>query len=311
MSPLSKVLITGGRGLVGSALLRVLRANGFANIEAPRSDELNLCEQEQVRVAMDAIHPDWIFHCAARVGGIVGNAKAPADFIRDNLLMQTNVIEAARRSGVRKLLFLGSACVYPKFANNPIQESSLMTGELEPSNRAYAIAKIAGIEMCQAYRKQYGCNFIAAMPTNLYGLSDHYDLENSHVLPGMIRRMHEAKTAGQPSVTLWGTGQPTREFLFADDLAEACLFLMNYYDEGALINIGSGQEIPLYVAANHVKNAVEYKGWIEWDTSKPDGTPRRQLDSSKIFELGWKPKVSLEDGLARAYLDFVCRTTVL
>lgn len=303
----SKILVTGGRGLVGSALLRVLTAKGFTNIAAPRSDIVDLCEQEQVRIMVDEIRPDWVFHCAARVGGIVGNAKAPADFIRDNLLMQTNVIDAAKRFGVRKLLFLGSACAYPKLADNPIQESSLMTGALEPSNRAYAIAKIAGIEMCQAYRKQYGCNFIAAMPTNLYGIGDHYDLENSHVLPGMIHRMHNAKVVKEPLVTLWGTGAPTREFLFADDLAEACLFLMNYYDEAGLINIGSGQEIPLWIAANHVKNVVGFPGFIEWDASKPDGTLRRRLDSSKIFEMGWRPKMDFEEGLALAYKDFLCR----
>ncbi len=307
MHPHSSILVTGGRGLVGSALMRVLAENGFINVTAPSSAEVNLCEQEQVRLAMNIIRPDWVFHCAARVGGIVGNAKAPADFIRDNLLMQTIVIDAAKHFGVRKLLFLGSACAYPKFAENPIKESSLLTGELEPSNRAYAIAKIAGIEMCQAYRKQYGCNFIAAMPTNLYGIGDHYDLENSHVLPGMLRRMHEAKEKGDTSVELWGTGKPTREFLFADDFAKACLFLMNYYDEGDLINIGSGQEIPLYAAANYVKNAVGYPGWIEWDTDRPDGTPRRKLDCSKLFEMGWVPKVGLEEGLALAYKDFLCR----
>lgn len=307
MHQLSDIIVTGGRGLVGSAVIKALYEKGYSSVCAPTSTEVDFRERDQTDRLFEQVCPEWVIHCAAKVGGIIGNSKAPADFIRDNLLINTNVIDAARRYGTQKLLFLGSACAYPKFAPNPIKELSLMTGELEPSNRAYAVAKIAGIEMCAAYRKQFGFNCIAAMPTNLYGIGDHYDLENSHVIPGMIRRMHEAKQTNAETVTLWGTGQPTREFLFSSDIADACIFLMESYNEPDLINIGSDEAIPLWQLANYVKAAVGFKGHIEWDTGRPDGTPLRKLDNLKLFSMGWRPNVSLQDGLALAYEDFLCR----
>lgn len=313
MHQFSNILVTGGRGLVGSAVVRLLEERGYTSICVPPSKVVDLRERTQTDALFEQVCPEWVIHCAAKVGGIIGNSKAPADFIRDNILINTNVIDAARRYGTLKLLFLGSACAYPKFAANPIKESSLLTGELEPSNRAYAVAKIAGVEMCAAYRKQFGFNCIAAMPTNLYGIGDHYDLENSHVIPGMIRRMHEAQknfsygVTKDNVVTLWGTGHPTREFLFSSDIADACLFLMENYNEPELINIGSDEAIPLWQLANHVKNAVGFEGHIQWDPSRPDGTPLRKLDNLKLFSMGWRPKVSLQDGLALAYQDFLAQ----
>jgi GDP-L-fucose synthase len=306
----SRILITGARGLVGSAIDRALHLRGFTNIITPSSRQFNLQLQSDTHIMFDSYKPEYVFHCAAKVGGIMANSLYPSDFFRDNIFIQTNVLECAAQSRVIKLLFLGSACAYPKYANCPILESSLLTGELEPSNRAYAIAKISGIEMCAAYRRQYGCNFIAAMPTNLYGPGDHYDLDNSHVLPGMIRRIHEAKHTDQESVTLWGTGTPTREFLYSDDLAEACIFLMDNYNSGELINIGSGDALPLAEVARDVALTVGYSGQIKWDHSKPDGTPNRKLDSSKIFGMGWAPRTMWRTGLAQTYKDFIktCQT---
>lgn len=301
----SKILITGGRGLVGRALDKILEERGFENVWAPPSLCVDLRAWMRTAAFFEEKQFDYVFHCAARVGGIIGNSKAPGDFIRDNLLINTNVINAAKCYGVKKLLFLGSACAYPKFAENPIKESSLLCGELEPSNRAYAVAKIAGIEMCNAYRAQYGCNFISAMPTNLYGPHDHYDLESSHVIPGMIRRIHEAKQAGAGEVALWGTGNPTREFLFSEDLARACLLLMEQHDTAELVNIGCGEATPLFVLAEQISSVVGFTGRIVWDKTKPDGTPNRRLDSSKIFGLGWRPSVNLHDGLIQAYHDFL------
>jgi len=307
MNKNSKIYVAGHRGLVGQAFLRQLVQQGYQRITVATSDTLDLRRRSQTNKFFADVRPDYVFLAAAKVGGIIANDTQSADFIRDNLAIESNVIEASRVYGVTKLLFFGSACAYPKFALCPIQESSLMTGELEPTNRAYAIAKIAGIEMCNAYRKQYNCDFISCMPTNIYGPGDSYNLENSHVLPGMIRRIHEAKVAGKKLVTLWGTGKPTREFLFSDDLARAAIFLMNNYQDPGLINISSGQEIELSVLAETIRKIVGYAGFLWWDTKKPDGTPRRALDIGKISRLGWKPEVSLEDGIKIAYKDFLTR----
>ena len=304
----SKILVTGASGLVGQALVRVLYERlGHNHVTVPPHAELDLTEQAGVNGFFDKYRPEYIFHCAAKVGGIVANATLSAKFIATNLRMQLNVIEAAHRTEVKRLLFFGSSCAYPKFAPVPVQETALLTGELEPTNRAYAIAKIAGIEMCDAFRSQFGDDFISCMPTNLYGIGDHYDLENSHVLPGMIRRFHEAKVAGAPSVTLWGTGTPTREFLFADDLAEAAVVLMNAAIPPRLVNVTSGREIALKDLAWIVAQVVGYKGEVIWDASKPDGTPRRVLDNAGMKAMGWQPQMPLETGIQHAYDDYVSR----
>jgi GDP-L-fucose synthase len=295
--------------MVGSALCRVLRARGYNNVVTWSHEEVDLRDPVAVKWAFSSYLPEFVFHCAARVGGIIANSTKPVEFMLDNLRIETNVIEAAKEQSVKKLLFLGSACAYPKLAANPILEDSLLTGALEVSNECYAIAKIAGIKLCEAYRKEYGCDFISAMPTNLYGIGDHYNLQDSHVIPGMIRRFWEAEQAGARFVTLWGTGNPTREFLFADDLAEACLALMNHAGYLGLVNIGTGKAISLATLARTIWNVVGFRGWIEWDNSKPDGTPQRQLDTTKIFSLGWTPKVSLAEGLRAAYQDFLCKKT--
>ena len=297
----SKIYVAGHRGLVGSAIVRQLEQAGYSNLVTRTSAELDLRDQAQVNEFFEAEQPEYVFLAAAKVGGILANDSYPAEFLYDNLMLEANVIHAAYKSGVKKLLFLGSTCIYPKHAPQPMPEDSLLTGPLEPTNEWYAVAKIAGIKLCQAYRRQYGCNFISAMPTNLYGIGDNFDLEKSHVLPALIRKMHEAKTAGAPTVEIWGTGRPLREFLFVDDCADACLFLMeNYADEG-IVNIGVGEDISIADLARLVARVVGYEGKLVFDTSKPDGTPRKLVDTSRINALGWRPTVSLETGIRLTY----------
>jgi GDP-L-fucose synthase len=297
------VYIAGHRGLVGSAIVRVLGAAGFANLVTRTHDELDLCDGPATDAFFAATRPKYVFVAAAKVGGIHANQTYPADFIRDNLLMATHVIDAAARHGVTKLLFLGSSCIYPKHAAQPLVEEALLTGPLEPTNAPYAVAKIAGITLCESYNRQHGTEFIAAMPTNLYGPGDNFDLHNGHVLPALIRRFSEAAARGDPSVTLWGTGTPRREFLFADDCAEACLCLMRQFvptpDGPVFVNVGTGEDLPISELAAMVAAAVGYAGEIRWDASMPDGTPRKLLDVRRIRDLGWAPQVSLADGIAR------------
>lgn len=297
----SKIYVAGHRGLVGGALVRRLQGEGFSRILTSSSSELDLREQAAVEAFFHRERPEYVLLAAAKVGGIHANNTYPADFLRDNLQIQTNVIDAAYRHGTRKLLFLGSSCIYPKFAEQPIAEGSLLTGPLEPTNEWYAIAKIAGLKMCQAYRKQYDFDAIAAMPTNLYGPGDNFDLANSHVLPALIRKFHEAKFAGDPHVTVWGTGKPRREFLHVDDLAAACVFLMREYSEEAPINIGCGVDFSIAELASLISSIVGYEGSIEFDTTMPDGTPRKLLDVTRLRALGWTPTIELNDGLASTY----------
>lgn len=304
----SKIYIAGHRGMVGSAILRKLTSLGYTNLLTRTSSELDLRNQQQVADFFESEKPQYVFLAAAKVGGIVANNTYRADFLYENLAIQNNVIHAAFLNKVNKLMFLGSSCIYPKLAPQPLKESYLLSGYLEPTNEPYAIAKIAGIKMCEAYRAQYGCNFISVMPTNLYGTNDNYDLVNSHVLPAMIRKFHEAKESGAPEMTLWGTGSPMREFLHADDLAEACLFLMENYDEAELVNIGTGEDVTIKNLANLVKQIIGYQGEIGWDSSKPDGTPRKLMDVSKLHGLGWHHKIALEVGIKLAYQDFLTLT---
>ena len=301
----SKIYVAGHRGLVGSSIIKELQLNGFNNIIFRTSKELNLCNQAAVADFFQQERPDFVFLAAAKVGGILANNTYPAEFIRDNLLIQSNVIDSAHQNGCKKLLFLGSSCIYPKLCPQPIKEEYLLTGALEPTNEWYALAKIAGIKMCQAYRRQYGFNAISAMPTNLYGPGDNYHPENSHVIPAMLRRFHEAKITKAAEVQIWGTGKPRREFLYVDDLAKALVFLMQHYSAEEHINIGCGEDMSIQELAMHVANTVGYTGQILNDYSKPDGTPQKLLDISKIKALGWTPKVSLEYGLAKAYEDFL------
>lgn len=301
IDPDSSIYVAGHTGLVGSALVRKLQAEGYRNLILRTSGELDLCDGRAVDIFFEAERPDYVFLAAAKVGGIWANSHRPAEFIHDNLLIETNVIHCSYMHEVKKLLFLGSSCIYPKDAGQPIKEEYLMTGPLEPTNDAYAIAKIAGIKMCQSYNYQYGTNFISAMPTNLYGPNDDFDLENSHVLPALIRKFHEAKESAAPSVTVWGTGKPRREFLHVDDLADACLFLMRCYDESALINIGWGEDLTIRDLAVTIKDVVDYRGSIEFDHTKPDGMARKQLDVSRLNKLGWKAEISLRDGLTATY----------
>ncbi len=305
MEKLSKIYVAGHRGLVGSAIVRALEANGFTNLITRTRQELNLLDATAVTEFFQAEKPEYVFLAAAKVGGIMANKNYPADFIRENLLIETNVIDAAYQCKVKKLLFLGSSCIYPKLAPQPIKEEYLLTGPLEPTNDAYAIAKIAGVIMCQSYRRQYSCNFMSVMPTNLYGPNDNFDLETSHVLPALIRRFHEAKETNAPSVTLWGTGTPMREFLYVDDLAAACLHLMKTYDEGNIVNIGTGEDVTIKELAETIANIVGYNGTLEWDVTKPDGTPRKLLDVSKLHSLGFKHKTTLEDGVKKTYAWFL------
>jgi len=293
------VYVAGHRGLVGSALVRALERHGFANVLRRSHAELDLTARGAVDAFFAEQRPAYVFLAAARVGGIVANDTYPADFIRDNLAIQLHVIDAAHRFGVEKLLFLGSSCIYPKLCPQPMKEEYLLTGALEPTNSAYAVAKIAGIEMCKAYHRQYDCHFISVMPTNLYGPGDNYDLETSHVLPALIRKFHEAKAAGAATVTIWGTGAPRREFLHADDLAEACLFLMDRYDEPEIINIGVGEDVTIRDLAEMVAEATGFTGELVFDTSKPDGTPRKLLDVTRVTSLGWQAQVHFAEGLER------------
>ncbi|MBU4347934.1 GDP-L-fucose synthase [Patescibacteria group bacterium] len=300
----SKIYIAGHLGLVGSAIVRKLKDGGYTNLILRTRQELDLLNSVAVADFFKTEKPDFVFLAAAKVGGIMANKTYPADFINENLVIEMNIIRNAFLNKVEKLLFLGSSCIYPKFSSQPIKEEYLLTGELEPTNKAYALAKIAGIVACQSYNQQHGTNFISAMPTNLYGLNDNFDLETSHVIPAMIRKFHEAKVMDQESVILWGTGKPSREFLYVDDLADACIFLMDNYDDSEIINIGSGEDIPLKELAGIIKDVVGFKGKIVWDISKPDGTPKKLLDVSKINNLGWKYKVKLVDGLKMTYEQF-------
>ena len=291
--------------MVGSAIVSRLQATGYSSIITKTRDELNLTNQKDVIDFFNEEKPQYVYLSAARVGGIYANDAYPADFIRDNLLIQTNVIDAAYTSGVKKLLFLGSSCIYPRMAAQPIREDELLSGKLEKTNEWYAIAKIAGIKMCQAYRKQYGFNAISLMPTNLYGLGDNFHLENAHVMPALIRKFHEAKSNGKKSVDVWGSGNAMREFLNVHDMAGACIFLMANYNDPEIINVGTGKDISISELANLIKDIVGYDGEIKYDTSKPDGTPRKLLDISKLKKLGWKPEIKLRDGVAQSYAWFL------
>jgi len=299
MNHSEKIYIAGHTGLVGSAILRALQAQGYTKFLLRTIDEMDLTNQSLLEALLQKEKPDYIFLAAAKVGGIHANNTYPADFIYSNLQIQTNMIHTAYLSGVKKLCFLGSSCIYPKFAPQPIREDSLLDGKLEPTNEPYAIAKIAGIKMCQAYNRQYGTNFISVMPTNLYGPRDNFDLKSSHVLPALIRKFIDARKEGAPSVTVWGTGTPKREFLFVDDLADACVFLMNHYDDGEIVNIGVGKDSTILELATIIKEEVAYKGEIVFDTTKPDGTPQKLLDVSKIHGLGWKAKTTLREGIRK------------
>ncbi|MDF2940371.1 MAG: GDP-fucose synthetase [Gammaproteobacteria bacterium] len=315
MNKNAKIFVAGHRGLVGSGIVRALEKQGYSNIICRTRKELDLTRQAEVEAFFDTERPDYVFLSAAKVGGIQANNIYPADFIQENLLIQTHVIEAAYQAQVKRLLFLGSSCIYPKFCPQPMKEEYLLTGPLEPTNRPYAIAKIAGIEQCWAYNRQYGTQYLAVMPTNLYGPNDNYDLQNSHVLPALIRKVHEARINNEPSITAWGTGSPRREFLYVDDMAEACVFLMNLdeasykallesKDQPPLINVGCGKDVSIKELLEVVKKVLGYQGEVKWDASKPDGTMQKLLDIGKIKALGWQPKVGLAEGIAIAYEQF-------
>lgn len=310
MEKTSKIYVAGHRGMVGSAILRKLKNEGFSNLLARTSSELDLRNQSAVSDFFTNEKPEYVFLAAAKVGGIIANNTYRADFLYENLAIQNNVIHNSYLNGVKKLMFLGSSCIYPKLAPQPLKEEYLLTGLLESTNEPYAIAKIAGIKMCEAYRDQYGCNFISVMPTNLYGYNDNYHPENSHVLPALIRRLHEAKMNGADQVTIWGSGTPKREFLFADDLADACCFLMQNYDDKELINIGTGEDLAIRELALLVKNIVGFKDELVFDLSKPDGTPRKLMDVSKLYSLGWNHKISLEKGIKLAYDDYLKNNSI-
>lgn len=307
MNSASRIFVAGHRGLVGSAICRELERAGHARIIQRTRAALNLLDHAAVEQFYAETKPEFVIMAAAKVGGILANDQQPAAFLYENLQIQNNLIHGAWRAGVKKLLFLGSSCIYPRHAPQPLKEDTLLTGPLEPTNQWYAVAKIAGIKMCQAYRRQHGCDFISAMPANVYGPNDNYDLQNSHVLPALIRKFHEAKVAPASHVTCWGSGSPLREFLYADDLASACVFLMRNYTEEPFINVGFGRDISIQQLAETVRSVVGYQGEIHWDTSKPDGTPRKLMDSSRLFALGWKPKVQLVEGIRLAYADFLKR----
>lgn len=301
----AKIYVAGHRGMVGSAIYRKLIELGFNNIVTRTSQELDLRNQQAVAEFFSMEKPDYVFLAAAKVGGIMANNTYRADFIYENMAIQNNVIKSAYDNKVHKLMFLGSSCIYPKLAPQPLNEDLLLTGTLEPTNEPYAIAKIAGIKMAEAFRDQYGCNFISVMPTNLYGINDNYHPQNSHVLPALIRRFHEAKVNDIEEVVIWGTGTPLREFLFSDDLADACVFLMNNYDEKQFVNIGIGEDLSIKDLALLIKEVIGYEGRISFDTSKPDGTPRKLMDVSKLHALGWKHKTNLREGIKLAYEDFL------
>lgn len=300
----SKIFVAGHKGMVGSAIVRFLESSGYTNIITVDKKDIDLTSQAETNIFFNSNEPEYVFLAAAKVGGIHANRTYKADFIYKNLMIQSNVIDAAWSSGAKKLLFLGSSCIYPKMCAQPIKEEYLMTGELEPTNDAYAIAKIAGIKMCQSYNEQYGTDFISAMPTNLYGPNDNYDLENSHVLPAMIRKFHEAKISGKESVEIWGTGTPKREFLYVDDLAEACVFLMNEYSGSDIVNVGTGKDVTIAELAYGISKVVGYEGKIEFNPEMPDGTPRKLLDVSKINSLGWTAKIGLLEGIEKTYREY-------
>jgi GDP-L-fucose synthase len=318
MNPDTRVYVAGHRGLVGSALVRALKARGFRNLITRTHEEVDLVDSAAVTALFEAERPEVVYLAAAKVGGILANSTYPAEFIQDNLVIQTNVIHSAWRTGVRRMLFLGSSCIYPRNSPQPIREEYLLTGPLEPTNRPYALAKIAGIEMCWAYNRQYGTQYLSVMPTNLFGPGDNYDLETSHVLPALIRKFHEAKVRGGGTLTLWGTGTPRREFLYSDDMATACVHLMELPPEQLktlinerdppLINVGSGKDLTIRELAERVRTIVGSQVSIEWDSTKPDGTPRKLLDVSKLTALGWRPTVALDEGIRRAYADYLGST---
>ena len=301
----ARIYVAGHCGLVGSAIWRVLRRQGFTRLIGRTHGELDLLDSKAVGDFFENENPEFVFVAAARVGGIQANNTQPASFLYENLQIQNNLIDSASRTGVKKLLFLGSSCIYPRLAPQPMKEEYLLTGPLEPTNQWYAIAKIAGIKLCQAYRRQYGCDFICAMPTNMYGPNDNYDLQTSHVLPALIRKFHEAKMTNAPTITCWGTGAPFREFLYADDLAQACLFLMENYSDEQFINVGYGSDVTVRELAETIKIIIGFDGKIVWDKSKPDGTPRKLMDCSRLFALGWKPRITLEAGIRLAYKGFL------
>ena len=301
MEKRSRIFVAGHRGMVGSAIARKLTASGFSNLLLRSSSELDLRDSAAVNTFFQAEKPEFVFLAAAKVGGIVANNTYRAEFLYDNLMIQSNVIHSSYQAGVKKLLFLGSSCIYPKLAPQPLKEEYLLTGLLEPTNEPYAIAKIAGIKMCDAYRSQYGCHFISAMPTNLYGPNDNYDLQKSHVIPALLRKFHEAKKQAAQEVVVWGTGTPLREFMHVDDLAEACLFLMERYDEPGFINVGTGEEVSIRELAELIARITGYRGKIVFDTTKPDGTPRKLMDMQRIHALGWRHRINLKDGLSDTY----------
>ena len=311
MEKTSKIYIAGHRGMVGSAIYRKLKKEGFTQLITRTSSQLDLRDQLAVKAFFELEKPEYVFLAAAKVGGIVANSTYRADFLYENLCIQNNVIHQSYLSNVKKLMFLGSSCIYPKLAPQPLKEEYLLTGLLEETNEPYAIAKIAGIKMCDAYRDQYDCNFVSVMPTNLYGYNDNYHPENSHVLPALIRKFHEAKVNGTDTVTIWGSGSPMREFLFADDLADACYFLMDAYNESHLINIGTGEDLTIKDLALLIKKVIGFEGGLAFDSSKPDGTPRKLMDVTKLHNLGWKHKVDLEQGIRLAYQDFLEKHTQL
>jgi len=305
MNPDSAIFVAGHRGLVGSAIVRCLESAGFHNLVLRERRELDLTRQDAVERFFAQARPQYVFFAAAKVGGILANNSYPAQFLQNNLVIQTNIIDAAYRNGVRKLLFLGSSCIYPKHAPQPMPEECLLTGPLEPTNEWYAIAKIAGLKMCQAYRREYGFNAISAMPTNLYGPGDNFSLKNSHVLPALLRKIHEAKEAGAAEVEVWGTGTPRREFLHVDDLADACLFLMRHYDAESWVNVGWGRDETIAELADTIRRVIGFEGKLRFDSSKPDGTPRKLLDTRRLTELGWSPRIGLEAGIRSTYEWFV------
>lgn len=299
----SKIYVAGHRGMVGSAIVRKLESEGYSNIVKRRSSELDLRDQSAVNAFFENERPEFVFMSAAKVGGIVANNTYRADFIYDNMMIEANVIHASYSYQVKKMLFLGSSCIYPKLAPQPLKEEYLLEGYLEPTNEPYAIAKIAGIKMSEAFRDQYGCNFISAMPTNLYGPNDNYDLQNSHVLPALLRKFHAAVQEGRKEVEIWGTGSPRREFLHVDDLADACVFLMNEYDEKGFVNVGTGSDVSIKELAEMVARVTRFEGELVFDTSKPDGTPRKLMDSGRLHRLGWKHRIELEEGIRAVYND--------
>ncbi len=304
MQKKDKIYIAGHRGMVGSAIKRRLEADGFEHLIYRTSKELDLRDSAAVKAFFEEQRPEYVFLAAAKVGGILANDTYRADFLYENLMIQNNVIHSSWKSGVKKLMFLGSSCIYPKMAPQPLKEEYLLTGTLEHTNEPYAIAKIAGIKLCDAFRSQYGCNFISVMPTNLYGPNDHYDLKNAHVLPALIRKFHEAKIRKEPLVTIWGSGEPKREFLYVEDLADACLFLMQHYDEPGLVNVGVGKDLTIMELAELIQRITGYTGSIQRDLSKPDGTPRKLMDVSKLEAMGWRARISLEEGIRKVYSGY-------